>query len=177
MCWRRMLQDGACTKAAPDNDPDPSHSHDMKTQRHATILSLVQQARVRSQEELRELLLDKQIEVTQATLSRDLRELRLGKVTDPSGGSFYAPPADHASQFPPVEQLVPTLLLSIDGVGPLAVVRTPPGSAEALGGSLDHAAWSNVLGTIAGDDTLLIITRSEKARKEVTRRLGDLAGI
>ena len=149
----------------------------MKTQRQAAILRLVQQARVRSQEELRERLLDEKIEVTQATLSRDLRELRLGKVADPDGGSFYAIPVDHTSQFPPVEQIVATLLLSIDGVGPLAVVRTPPGSAEALGGSLDHADWSDVLGTIAGDDTLLIITRSEKARHGVTRRLRDLAGI
>ncbi len=149
----------------------------MKTQRQAVILRLVQQARVHSQEELRELLLDQHIEVTQATLSRDLRELGLGKVADPKGDPFYAIPADHTSQFPPVEQLVPTLLLTIDGVGPLAVVRTPPGSAEALGGSLDHADWPNVLGTIAGDDTLLIITRSEKARHEVTRKLRDLAGI
>ena len=73
--------------------------------------------------------------------------------------------------------LAATLILSIDGVGPLAVVRTPPGSAEALGGSLDHSSWEDVLGTIAGDDTLLIITRSEAARTTVTQRLNDLAGI
>jgi len=149
----------------------------MKAQRHAAIIRLVQRERVHSQEQLRDLLHAEGTEVTQATLSRDLRDLGLAKVTDPEGGSFYAVPAEHISPFPPVEQLVPTLLLSIDGVGSLAVVRTPPGSAEALGGSLDHASWDDVLGTIAGDDTLLIITRSEDARARITRRLSDLAGI
>jgi transcriptional regulator of arginine metabolism len=149
----------------------------MKAQRHAAIIRLVQRERVHSQEQLRELLHAEGTEVTQATLSRDLRDLGLAKVTDPEGGSFYAVPTEHMSPFPPVEQLVPTLLLSIDGVASLAVVRTPPGSAEALGGSLDHASWDDVLGTIAGDDTLLIITRSEDARARITRRLNDLAGI
>lgn len=149
----------------------------MKAQRHAAIIRLVQRERVHSQEQLRELLHAEGTEVTQATLSRDLRDLGLAKVTDPEGGSFYAVPTEHMSPFPPVEQLVPTLLLSIDGVASLAVVRTPPGSAEALGGSLDHASWDDVLGTIAGDDTLLIITRSEDARARITHRLADLAGI
>lgn len=149
----------------------------MKAQRHAAIIRIVQRERVHNQEQLRDLLHGEGFEVTQATLSRDLHDLGLSKVTDPAGGSFYAVPTEHLAPFPPVEQLVPTLLLSIDGVGPLAVVRTPPGSAEALGGSLDYAAWDDVLGTIAGDDTLLIITRSEEARERVTHRLRELAGI
>jgi transcriptional regulator of arginine metabolism len=149
----------------------------MKAQRHAAIIRIVQRERVHNQEQLRDLLQGAGFEVTQATLSRDLRDLGLSKVTDPAGGSFYAVPSEHLAPFPPVEQLVSTLLLSIDGVGPLAVVRTPPGSAEALGGSLDYAAWDDVLGTIAGDDTLLVITRSEEARARVTDRLRDLAGI
>jgi transcriptional regulator of arginine metabolism len=65
----------------------------------------------------------------------------------------------------------------MEGVGPLLVVRTPPGSAEALGGSLDYGAWEDVLGTIAGDDTLLVIARSEEGRVNVARRLGELVGI
>jgi transcriptional regulator of arginine metabolism len=149
----------------------------MKVQRHAAIVRIVRRERVHNQEKLRELLHADGIAVTQATLSRDLHNLGLSKVTDPAGGSFYAVPAEHLAPFPPVEQLVSTLLLSVDGVGPFAVVKTPPGSAEALGGSLDHASWEDVLGTIAGDDTLLIITRSEAARVRVAKRLGDLAGI
>ncbi len=149
----------------------------MKVQRHAAIIRIVRRERVHNQEKLRELLHAEGIAVTQATLSRDLHNLGLSKVTDPAGGSFYAVPSEHVAPFPPVEQLVSTLLLSIDGVGPFAVAKTPPGSAEALGGSLDHASWEDVLGTIAGDDTLLIITRSEEARARVAKRLGDLAGI
>ena len=149
----------------------------MKVQRHAAIVRIVRRERVHNQEKLRELLHAEGIAVTQATLSRDLHNLGLSKVTDPAGGSFYAVPSEHVAPFPPVEQLVSTLLLSIDGVGPFVVVKTPPGSAEALGGSLDHASWEDVLGTIAGDDTLLIITRSEAARASVATRLGDLAGI
>ena len=149
----------------------------MKVQRHAAIIRIVRRERVHSQEKLRELLHADGIAVTQATLSRDLHNLGLSKVTDPAGGSFYAVPSEHLAPFPPVEQLVSTLLLSVDGVGPFAVVKTPPGSAEALGGSLDHASWEDVLGTIAGDDTLLIITRSEAARARVAKRLGDMAGI
>ncbi|MCH8938375.1 MAG: arginine repressor [Gemmatimonadetes bacterium] len=149
----------------------------MKVQRHAAIIRIVRRERVHNQEKLRELLHAEGIAVTQATLSRDLHNLGLSKVTDPAGGSFYAVPSAQLAPFPPVEQLVSTLLLSIDGVGPFAVVKTPPGSAEALGGSLDHASWEDVLGTIAGDDTLLIITRSEAARARVAKRLGDMAGI
>ncbi len=149
----------------------------MKVQRHAAIIRIVRRERVHNQEKLRELLHAEGIAVTQATLSRDLHNLGLSKVTDPAGGSFYAVPSEHLAPFPPVEQLVSTLLLSIEGVGPFAVVKTPPGSAEAIGGSLDHPSWEDVLGTIAGDDTLLIITRSEAARARVAQRLGDLDGL
>ncbi len=174
-----MWRADACTTRTCDTEGTTNHPATirMKAQRHAAIIRLVQRERVHNQEKLREILNDEGIEVTQATLSRDLRDLGLAKVTDPAGGSFYAVPADHLAPFPPVEQLAPTLLLSIDGVGTLAVVRTPPGSAEALGGSLDHASWDDLLGTIAGDDTLLLITRSEAARARVTHRLSELAGI
>ena len=114
--------------------------------------------------------------VTQATLSRDLRELRLSKVADPSGGSFYAVPADREIPHPSLSQLLPALLLSTEGVGPLLVVKTPQGSAEALGGALDGAEMHDyIIGCIAGDDTLLIITRSERARAELNERLKSLA--
>ncbi|MCH7714541.1 MAG: arginine repressor [Gemmatimonadetes bacterium] len=149
----------------------------MKTQRHALILRLIQRHRVHSQEQLRDLLTAEGTEVTQATLSRDLRDLRLAKVADPSGRAHYAAPSGHVGPFPPVDQLAPTLVLSMEGVGPLLVVRTPPGSAEALGGSLDYGAWDEVLGTIAGDDTLLVIARSEEDRVNVARRLGEMAGL
>ena len=78
---------------------------------------------------------------------------------------------------PPLNQLLPTLLLSIEGVGPLLVVKTPAGSAEALGSALDSQEWPEVIGCIAGDDTMLIVTRSERARRGVAVKLRRLSGV
>ena len=97
-------------------------------------------------------------------------------VADPGGGSVYAVPSDREVPHPSLSRLLPALLLSTDGVGPLLIVKTPQGSAEALGGALDAAEMNGlVLGCIAGDDTLLIITRSEEARLELGKRLHGIA--
>jgi transcriptional regulator of arginine metabolism len=146
----------------------------MKAQRHAAILALVHRHRIGSQEQLRELLLADGVTVTQATLSRDIRELGLAKVADPEGGAHYAAPAAETVP-PPLGPLVATLLLSAEGVGPMLVLRTPAGSANALGSALDRHAWPEIVGTIAGDDTLLIIARSPAARRRVAGRLATLA--
>jgi len=147
----------------------------MKAQRHAAILDLVRSRRIGSQEELRRLLRAAGVDVTQATLSRDVRELGLAKVGDPEGGAHYAA-APAAAETPPLGPLVVSLFLSAEGVGPLLVIRTPPGSANLLGSALDRAGWPDVVGTIAGDDTILVIARSGAARKRVAGRLADLAG-
>jgi transcriptional regulator of arginine metabolism len=146
----------------------------MKSQRHAALLALVRHHRIESQERLRELLRAEGFDVTQATLSRDIRELGLAKVAEP-GGAHYAPPPASDPVHPPLAQLVAALALTVDGVGPLVVVRTPAGSANALGSALDRAAWPGVVGTIAGDDTLLVVTRSPAARRRVAARLAALA--
>ena len=147
----------------------------MKAQRHAAILSLVRSRRIASQEQLRELLLAERVEVTQATLSRDIRELGLAKIADPAGGAHYAAPPAADTPPPPLGPLVAALLLSIEGVGHLLVIRTPAGSANALGIALDRHGWPEVAGTIAGDDTILIIARSAAARRRVAARLTALA--
>lgn len=150
----------------------------MKTQRHAAILKIVRGATVASQERLRELLKADGFDVTQATLSRDIRELGLAKVAAPDGGSHYAPPPETGVAIRPhLEQLLPTLLVSVDGVGPLLVMKTPAGGAQALGLALDAAGWNEIIGTIAGDDAVLVITRSERARRAVHTRLKELAGL
>lgn len=147
----------------------------MKAQRQAAILALVRQHRIGSQEDLRTRLETQGIDVTQATLSRDIRELGLAKVSDPEGGAHYAASAGaDVVPPPPLGPLVATLLLSAEGVGPLLVVRTPAGSANALGSALDRHAWPEVVGTIAGDDTLLIIARSPTARRHVATLLREL---
>ena len=148
----------------------------MKSQRRAAIMGIVRRTRVHSQEQLRELLHAEGIDVTQATLSRDIRELRLAKIANPSGGSYYAPSPEGDLLPPPLEQLLPALLLAIEGVGPLLVVKTPAGSAEALGSALDRQQFPEVIGCIAGDDTMLIITRSERARRGLASKLRELSG-
>jgi len=150
----------------------------MKPQRHAAILRIVQREHVASQGHLRELLHADGFDVTQATLSRDIRELGLAKVAAPESGSHYAPPADSAAVMrPQLEHLLPTTLLTSDAVGPLLVLKTPAGGAQGLGLALDAAGWREVVGTIAGDDTVLVITRSPRARRTVQSRLRELAGL
>jgi len=150
----------------------------MKTQRHAAILRIVRAQTVTSQERLRELLKAEGFNVTQATLSRDIRELGLAKVAAPDGGSHYAPPPEGGVALRPhLEQLLPRMLVAVDGVGPLLVLKTPPGGAQALGLAIDGAGWTEVIGTIAGDDAVLVITRSERARRAVTTRLREAAGL
>lgn len=147
----------------------------MKAQRQAAILKLIRHQRVQSQEQLRELLSAAGMDVTQATLSRDIRELRLVKAPDPDGGSSYAVPTQTETPQPPLHQLLPALLLSLDGVGHLLIAKTPAGAASALTEALDAQGWPEVVGTIAGDNTILIIARSEKARRAVAERLSQEA--
>lgn len=149
----------------------------MKTRRLAEILRLVRSQPVQSQEQLRQLLAAEGMEVTQATLSRDLHDLRLVKVTDADGTVRYAPPPEGDVLHPPLEQLLATLLVSLDGVGNLLVLRTPAGSANAIASAIDRQRWKEVLGTVAGDDTILIIARSERTRRVLAARVRRLAGM
>ena len=150
----------------------------MKPQRHAAILKIVRAETVPSQEQLRARLKAEGYDVTQATLSRDIRELGLAKVAAPDGGSHYAPPPESGAAIRPhLEQMLPTLLVSVEGVGPLLLMKTPAGGAQSLGLALDAAGWTEIIGTIAGDDAVLVITKSERARRAVHTRLKELAGL
>jgi len=146
----------------------------MKLQRHAAILRLVRGQRIASQDELRKALKAADFSVTQATLSRDVRELGLAKLTD-SQGSFYAQPGATGVR-PDFQAVLGALLTGLDGVGPLLVLRTANGSAGAVAVAIDQAAWGEIIGTVAGEDTLLVITRSEKARERVAGRLRGIIG-
>jgi transcriptional regulator of arginine metabolism len=146
----------------------------MKTQRHAAILRVVRERRIESQDGLREALAQDGFVVTQATLSRDIRELGLAKVADPGGGAYYTHPHRGAVR-PELAQVLPILLVSVDGVGPFLVLKTASGSAAAVTEALDQAGWSEIMGTIAGDDTVLVITRNQRVRREVGSRIQDLA--
>jgi transcriptional regulator of arginine metabolism len=145
-----------------------------KRSRHGQILEMIKHHRVGSQEVLRELLQAQGIDVTQATLSRDIREMRLVKVPDADGASHYSLPEEWEST-PPLETLLPTLFLSAEGVGNFLVVRTMKGGAQAIALGIDWEEWPEVMGTLAGDDTILIIFREAEAVASVRARLEQMA--
>ena len=142
----------------------------MKLERHAAILRVIRERRIRNQDELRTALVPLGIQATQATLSRDIHELGLVKVSD-AEGVFYGTGTEAGALRPDLGQLVRALLVSSDGVGPLLVLRTAAGSAGALTAAIDGAGWSEVIGTIAGDDTVLVVTRGPREREAVAERL------
>lgn len=147
-----------------------------KRERQAAILELIGTRVIGSQEELRTLLYDRGLEITQSTLSRDIHELRLARVPTADGVRYTrADAAPTGNGTPPLDTLLPQLLTRIDGVSELLVLHTPPGGAQPIAFALDHDPTSDILGTIAGDDTILIICRSVHAREELDRRLRRLA--
>ncbi len=141
-----------------------------KRDRQGAILDVIREHRVGSQGGLRELLAERGIEVTQATLSRDLRDLRLVKLPGTGGGSFYSLP-DEWENTPPLETLLPTLFISAEGTGNLLVVHTMTGGAQAVALAIDWEEWPEILGTVAGDDTILIILREAGHMGVVRSRL------
>jgi transcriptional regulator of arginine metabolism len=145
-----------------------------KRERHHQILEVIRKHRVTSQEALRELLHDRGTDVTQATLSRDMRELRLVKVPGADGVGFYFSPEEWEST-PSLESLLPALFQSADGVEHLLVVRTMKGGAQTVAAAIDWEEWPEVLGTLAGDDTILIILRDPSTLDEVRGRLLAMA--
>jgi transcriptional regulator of arginine metabolism len=145
-----------------------------KRERHRAILHLIRSNRVGNQETLRELLEREGIGVTQATLSRDIRELRIVKVPAADGQPYYSIPAEWENT-PPLEALMPTLFLSAEGTGNLLVVQTMTGGAQAVALGIDWEEWPEVLGTVAGDDTILIILRDAAHLPVVRDRLEKLA--
>lgn len=147
----------------------------MKLPRHAAILELVRTRRIPSQEALRELLAERGIEVAQATLSRDIRTLGLVKAPDGQGGSAYAIPAGGAETAPTLQRLLPALYVGADGVGNLLVLKTLVGGAQPIAVAIDAEGWPEIVGTLSGDDTILVVLRSEEHRDKIVQRIESIA--
>ena len=147
-----------------------------KTERHTAIREIVEARAVGSQEELRRLLRQRGWDVTQSTLSRDLRELRLARVPTADGARYVVTDAAPEPDRVTLDSLLPQLFDRIDGVGELLVLHTLPGGAQAIAFALDSEQWPDLLGTIAGDDTVLLVCRSAQARERMGRRIRTLAG-
>lgn len=159
-----------------------------KSARQQLIIDLIGRKRVRSQSHLVELLAAEGVDVTQTTLSRDLVELDAVKVRDAAGALVYAVPGEggdrshisgtvsHAAQSR-LARLAHELLVSADASANLVVLRTPPGAAQFFASAIDHAEGEDLLGTIAGDDTVLVITREPDGGADVARRFTALAAV
>lgn len=148
-----------------------------KRARQAAIIELVAEHVVGSQEELRRLLLGRGMDVTQATLSRDLRDLGLARVPTEDGGRYVLPESLAGDGTKPLlGNLLPQLFTRLDGVGELIVLHTVRSGAQPIAEAIDQEGFEEVLGTIAGDDTILIVTRSAAARAALTARLLALTG-
>ena len=147
----------------------------MKYDRHAKILEIIDKNIIETQDELTEKLKEAGIEVTQATVSRDIKELRLIKVLSADGHYRYAP-------FSGTDSIISNKLLTVftesfvscDYANNIVVVKTLPGMAQASASAIDSMRWPEIIGTIAGDDTIMIVCRAEKIAEEIVNKFNKM---
>jgi len=147
----------------------------MKYSRQAKILELIEKYEIETQEELCEKLREFGLDVTQATISRDIKELKLVKVTGSNGRQKYALMQELENPFS--EKLLAVFsngFVSADYANNIVVIKTLPGMAQAVASAVDSLKLSEVLGTIAGDDTLMIVTRTEKHAEDLVARFSRM---
>jgi transcriptional regulator of arginine metabolism len=149
----------------------------MKTRRQAAILDVIHREPVRSQEQLRRRIRAAGFDVTQATLSRDIRELGLvkGGAERAYTASAQVPPNGHGSKSL-LQRALTDFVTRINRVQQMVLLRTGPGQAQILGAALDGAALPEIVGTLAGDDTLLAIAPDARRARALVKRLEELAG-
>jgi transcriptional regulator of arginine metabolism len=143
--------------------------------RQGQILKVLAGPPVGSQDELRRQLVHLGVRVTQATLSRDLRELRLVKTAE-GYRQLSAATAEETSSIPALARAVKEFLLDVRPAQNMLVLKTPPGGAQPIAAALDAERWKEVAGTLAGDDTVLIIAPSRAARAVVQKRIEEMLG-
>lgn len=148
----------------------------MKAERQRRIVQILRARPVGSQAELAALLRARGERVTQATLSRDLEDLGAFKARLPDGVVAYRLPEDPAEGGDRLQRIMLEFVLEIQSSGNLVVVKTPPGCAHPVARALDTASVDGVLGTVAGDDTIMIVCREGVRGESVARRLRRLAG-
>ena len=148
----------------------------MKALRHAKIKGIIEKQIVETQEELAELLRNDGIDVTQATVSRDIKEMLLFKVPSGDGRYRYAVPQEPGMVFSQnrMMRMFKDSVLDVESSQNLCVVRTLPGSAQAIAVALDNVKWPEVIGTIAGDDTVLVIVKAEEQVAALIDRINKL---
>ncbi|HEX5005095.1 MAG TPA: arginine repressor [Gemmatimonadales bacterium] len=145
-----------------------------RRQRHLKILELISTSELRTQEEVAAALADAGWKVTQSSVSRDIAALRLVKVN----GAYRRPVVVARPSDDPDLRRIAEALIGVDTAGDaLVVLRTPPGEASPVGAALDRLAWAGVVGTIAGDDTILVAVSDAAAQRAVMRELRKVAAL
>ena len=143
-----------------------------RRKRHVKILELISTHALRTQEEVAQLLSEEGWDVTQSSVSRDITALRLVKVD----GVYRRPRVRAESSADPDERRIAEGVIGIDPAGDaLVVLHTPPGEANRVGAALDRLAWSEVVGTLAGDDTIFVAVRDREAQRRLVRQVRKLA--
>ena len=147
----------------------------MKMTRHAKIKEIIDKNKVETQEDLAAALRAEGIEVTQATVSRDIKELMLVKVPDANGQYHYAYPKEHNMLLTPgrLERTFRDSIIGIRVSQCMVVIRTLPGTAQAVAYAVDYMKWEEVLGTIAGDDTVFVAMENAEGVKAFLKRFKD----
>jgi transcriptional regulator of arginine metabolism len=151
-----------------------------KPQRQHRILKILEQQPISSQAQLVQLLEAEGVVATQATVSRDLEELGAVKVRIPGGAMAYAIPEhgrERGASDDHLRRVLGDFVLDVAHSANIVVLRTPPGSAHVVGSALDRASVDDVLGTVAGDDTLFLVCNEQVGGAAVASRLADLAGL
>jgi len=151
-----------------------------KHQRQHRITLLIEQHPVNSQAQLVDLLAASGVEATQATVSRDLEEIGAVKVRAGGGESVYAVPELPKNRVTPGDHLRRVLgewVVEVAASANLVVVRTPPGSAHVVASALDRAGLPDIIGTVAGDDTIVVVADERIGGAKLARRLSGLAGL
>ncbi len=146
-----------------------------KGQRHMRIREIITNQKIETQDEIVDRLREAGYNITQATVSRDIKELHLVKVPMQDGRYKYSLPADQ--RFNPLQKLQRSLsesFISIDGASHFLVLKALPGNGNAIAVLIDQLDWNEIIGTISGDDTILIICRTENDRELVKERLLEM---
>jgi transcriptional regulator of arginine metabolism len=150
-----------------------------KTQRQHRVSQILEKEGVTSQAELVKILADEGVDATQVTVSRDLEELGAVKVRRPGGALVYALPANPAERPAPelhLRRVLGEWVADVASSGNLVIVRTPPGCAHVVASALDRAGLADVAGTVAGDDTVLVVARERVKGAALARKLAGMAG-
>ncbi len=145
----------------------------MKALRHATIKEIIENNVIETQDDLAEALRKQAITVTQATVSRDIKELMLIKVPAGEGRYRYAFPVESNTAFlqPRMERIFQDSVIGIDHSSNIVVIKTLPGTAQAVAAAIDNTKWADIIGTVAGDDNILVVVKPMEAVPTVISRL------